>query len=142
MQRKTFLKVSAVGLAVGLLPWLAHGDVFGIDKTALAALDTQVSTVVEGYNKGNWKTFYGAGWCDQTKSIQTEQTFNALYKNMAMKEYGTLKSRKINESRSTFSDVNGLIVYDAEFSKKKGILAVNFFKEGGKYKIQQVQMQP
>ncbi|MBT9584550.1 hypothetical protein IV102_14495 [bacterium] len=59
-----------------------------------------------------------------------------------MKQYGTLKSRKINESKSTFSDRVGLIVYDAQFSQKKGTLAVNFFKEGGQYKIQQVQVQP
>ena len=142
MQRKNFLKVTCAGLALACLPWLAGADVPGIDKAGLAALDAQVGKVMEGYNSGSWKAFYGSGWAEQTKAIQTEQTFTTLYKNMYLKQYGTLKSRKINESKSTFSDMVGLIVYDAQFSNKKGTLAVNFFKEGGQYKIQQVQVQP
>ncbi len=139
MNRQTFLKMT---VALACLPILASADVPGIGKPALAALDAQVGKAMEGYNASNWKTFYAAGWAEQTKAIQTPQTFDTLYKNMYLKQYGTLKSRKINESKSTFSDMVGLIVYDAQFSSKKGTLAVNFFKENGKYKIQQLQVQP
>ena len=142
MYRKNFLKLTCAGLALCLLPWLAGADVYGIDKAQLAALDAQVGKAMDAYNASDWKGFYGSGWADQMKALQTQQVFDALYKNGYLKQYGTLKSRKIIDSRSTFSDMNGLIVYDAEFSKKKGTLAVNFFKEGGKYKFQQIQVQP
>ena len=120
----------------------ALADVPGVDKATLAALDKQVGTVMEGYNANNWKAFYGSGWAQQTKAMQTEQTFNALYTNMYLKQYGTLKSRKISESTSSFGPMNAVLMYNADFSKKKGKLAVNFFKEGGQWKIQQLQVAP
>lgn len=139
MNRKSFLMAAT---AFCLLPLLGYAEVPGIDKAALAGLDQQVGKVMEGYNANSWKGFYGSGWAEQTKAIQTEQTFNALYTNMYLKQYGTLKSRAVDEKRSTFSTMNGLIVYNAVFSKKKGSLSVNFFKEGGAWKIQQLQVGP
>ena len=97
---------------------------------------------MEGYNANSWKGFYGSGWAQQTKAIQTEQTFKVLYTDMYLKQYGTLKSRVVDEKRSSFSDMNGLLVYNGVFSKKKGSLSVNFFKEGGAWKIQQLQVGP
>ena len=38
--------------------------------------------------------------------------------------------------------MNAVLIYQATFSKKPGKLAVNFFKEGGKWKIQQLQVAP
>ncbi len=139
MNRKSFLLGC---LALTFLSGSALAEVPGIDKNSLAALDKQVGVVMEGYNTKNWKTFYGAGWADQTKAMQNEQTFNALYTNMYLKQYGTLKNRKISESKSSFGPMNAVLFYDADFSIKKGKLAVNFFKEGGKWKIQQVQVSP
>jgi len=114
----------------------------GIDKQSLAALDAQVGKVMDAYNAQNWKAFYGGGWAEQTKALQTEQTFTALYKNLAMKNFGTLKSKTMVEGESTFSEMVGLIVYKGQFSKKPGKLSVNFFKEGGTYKIQQLRIDP
>lgn len=139
MNRTSFLLAAT---AFCFYPLLGYADVPGIDKAALAGLDKQVGQVMEGYNANNWKGFYGSGWAQQTKALQTEQTFNALYTNMYLKQYGTLKSRAIDEKRSTFSTMNGLIVYNGVFSKKKGSLSVNFFKEGGAWKIQQLQVGP
>ncbi len=139
MNRKTFLLGC---LALNLLTGSARADVPGVDKATLAALDKQVGTVMEGYNANNWKAFYGSGWAQQTKAIQTEQTFKSLYSNMYLKDYGTLKNRKISDSASTFGPMNAVLIYNADFSKKKGKLAVNFFKEGGAWKIQQLQVTP
>ena len=138
MTRSRFL---TLGLATLLWAGQAFADVPGISKEELKGLDTVVGTTMDGYNAKNHKQFYST-WADQMKSIQTAQAFQSLYVNMYHKDYGTLKSRTIDESRSTFSEVNGLIMYNAVFSKKKGTLAVNFFKEGGKYKVQQVQVNP
>ncbi len=57
-------------------------------------------------------------------------------------DYGTLKSKTLVQSKSALADMNGLFVYDAVFSKKTGTLAVNFMKEGGAWKVQQVQVNP
>ncbi len=142
MNRRTFLGHACVAALAGLtLTNSARAEVFGIEQPQLSALDKVVGTTMEAYNKKNWKGFYAA-WADMMKGIQTEQAFNSLYVNMYHRDYGTLKSRTIDESRSTFSEVNGLIVYKAVFSKKSGSLAVNFFKENGQYKIQQVQINP
>lgn len=128
--------------SVALLSVVSFADVPGLDKNTLAVLDAQIDKVMAGYNGNNWKAFYASGWADQTKALQTEQTFNTLYTNMYLKQFGTLKSKKLNEGESSFSPQVGLLVYNAEFSKKKGRLCVNFFKEGGQYKIQQLQVQP
>lgn len=139
MNRKNFLLGC---LALTFLSGSALADVPGVDKATLAGLDKQVGTVMEGYNANNWKAFYGSNWAEQTKAIQTEQAFTTLYTNMYLKQYGTLKNRKINESKSSFGPMNAVLFYDADFSKKKGKLAVNWFKEGGKWKIQQLQVNP
>ncbi len=139
MNRKNFLMGC---FALSLFTGSAQADVPGVDKATLASLDKQVGKVMEGYNANNWKAFYASGWAQQTKAIQTEQTFNALYTNMYLKQYGTLKNRKISESTSSFGPMNAVLMYDADFSKKKGKLAVNWFKEGGAWKIQQLQVSP
>lgn len=138
MTRSRFL---TLGLAALLWSGQASADVPGISKEELKALDAVVGTTMDGYNAKNHKQFYST-WAGQMKSIQTPQAFQSFYVDRCHKDYGTLKSRTIDESRSTFSEVNGLIMYNAVFSKKKGTLAVNFFKEGGKYKVQQVQVNP
>ncbi|MBS2033372.1 hypothetical protein JST97_00175 [bacterium] len=139
MKPKTFLLGCA---ALCLLPSLALADVPGVDKATLGGLDKEVGKVMDGYNANNWKAFYNSSWAQQTKAIQTEQTFNTLYSNMYLKQYGTLKSRKVLDSASSFGPMNAVLIYEASFSKKAGKLAVNFFKEGGKWKIQQLQVAP
>lgn len=103
--------------------------------------DARVNGLMDAYNAKNWKKFY-VGWADQVKALQTEQVFTALYTNQAHSQFGAYKSRTLNREKSTFNDVVGLLVYDAQFAKKKGTLSVNFFKENGEYKFQQVRIDP
>lgn len=136
MQRRDFVKMAVALAAFPSLPALAASlqDNFKV-------LDPLVGKAMAAYNAKNWKNFY-AGWADQVKSIQTELAFSSMYVGMYHKQYGAFKSRKLVEAKSTFNDMMGLLVYNAEFSAKKGQLSVNFFKEGGKYKIQQIRIDP
>lgn len=113
-----------------------------VDAKLLKELEPKVDKAMAGYNAKNWKAFYGAGWADQVKALQTEQVFTSLYTNNYIKNYGTLKSKTLNQPKSVMSDMNGLLDYDAVFSNKKGHLQINFFKEGGVWKIQQLQVNP
>jgi len=126
-------------MAMSVFAQAAFADV---DAKMLKELEPKVDKAIAGYNAKNWKAFYGAGWADQVKALQTEQVFTSLYTNNYMKTYGALKSKTLDQSKSTIADTNGLLVYNAVFSKKKGTLAVNFFKENGVFKIQQVQVNP
>jgi hypothetical protein len=120
---------------------LAGAEVPGAPADVVKTADAKVGRAMQGYNAKNSKAFY-KDWAQQMKAIQTDQAFNSLYVNMYHKDYGTYQSGTIDESRSTFADMNGLLVYKAKFSKKPGTLSVNFFKEGGDYKIQQIQVGP
>ena len=138
MQRRDFLRLSVGATVLASVPALAEGN--GV-KDNFSTLDPLVGKAMEAFNAKNWKKFY-ADWAVQVKSIQTETAFTSLYINMFQMQYGTFKSRKLVDAKSTFSDLNGLLVYEAEFSSKKGQLSVNFFKEGGKFKIQQITIGP
>src|SRR5262249_35010963 len=89
------------------------------------------------------KAFF-TGWASSVKSIATEATYNALYKNGAKKELGDYKANTV-KFRKEGSVVKGdfLVVYfEAEFSKEKaGLMTVNFATEDGEYKFLQVKME-
>ena len=139
MQRRDFVKMGLAAVALAAVPSLpAQADAL---QDNFKALDPLVGKAMEAYNAKNWKQFY-ANWADQVKGIQTEVAFNGLYVGMYHKQYGTFKARKLVEAKSTFTDAIGLLVYNADFSSKKGTLSVNFFKEGGKFKIQQIRIGP
>lgn len=113
----------------------------GLTEEMFKTLDPVVERLVKAYNEGNWKAFY-ADYAKAMSALATEQSFNSLYTNMYKKQFGTIKTRKLNTQRTTMpSEMNGLIVYDVTCSKKNGVLAVNWMKEDGKWKVQQVQLQ-
>lgn len=112
----------------------------GLSEETYKALDAMVENVVKSYNAGSWKPFF-KDYAKAMSALATEQTFAALYTNNYKKSFGDIKSRKLNSSRTTFPAENGVLIYDVTCSKKNGILAVNWMKEGGQWKIQQVQLQ-
>lgn len=140
MNRRQLLKgLGAVAVASGLnAKAFALGEGF---QENFKALDPKVEELLKAYNAKSWKKFY-VGWADQMKALQTEQVFNALYINQAHPKFGAYKSRTVIEGQSVFNDVTGLLVYDAVFAKGKALLSVNFFKENGQYKFQQVRIDP
>ena len=136
MNRRQFLALSGAALVLAGLPQMAQAaDV----KAEFAALDPVVGKAMNAYNAKDSAKFY-ADWANQVKTIATPQAFKTLYVDVYHKKYGALKSRKLVDARSVMSDMNGLFVYEAQFAKGKGFLNVNFFKEGGKWKIQQIQV--
>jgi hypothetical protein len=135
LNRRAFL--ATVVASTLMLGGIAHA---AVDAAAQSGFDKQVDQAMSAYNAKNSKGFY-ANWAAMMKSIETEQAFKTLYVGKYMKEFGSYKSRKIIQARSTVSTVNALLVYHAEFSKKSATLSVNFFKEGGAFKIQQITIQ-
>lgn len=138
MNIKPLVTTLIAGMACMQLAW---SEIPGAGADVVKTADAKVARAMQGYNAKNPKAFYKE-WAKQMEAIQTSQAFNSLYVNMYHKDFGTYKSGTIDESRSTFGDMNGLLVYKARFSKKPGTLSVNFFKEGGDYKIQQIQVGP
>ncbi len=138
MNRKQFLGALLSALVV---TQVASADVPGADAAALKALEAKVDNCMSAYNAKNWKNFF-KDYAKMVAAICTEQTFNSLYVNLAHKDFGAYKSRTRDDSRSSFSEANGLLVYKGAFAKKSGTLSVNFFKEVGDWKIQQVRIDP
>ncbi len=129
---------------VGLLGWLSLAAPAGYgmedDKPAdMKAIDAIVSKAMKAYNDADYKKFF-ADYAKAMSVLATEQTFNALYKTGAMPTYGKFKSMKFIEKVSVTKGDFLLINYEAEFEKKKAKLQVNFMKEDGVYRIQQLQI--
>ena len=139
MQRRDFVKMGLATVALAAVPSLPALAASVQDN--FKTLDPLVGKAMEAYNSNNWKAFY-ANWADQVKGICTEQAFTGLYQGVYRKQYGTFKGRKLVEAKSNFTDAIGLLVYNADFSSKKATLSVNFFSEGGKFKIQQIRIDP
>ena len=138
MNRKQFLGALMGAL---FLSGVSFAEVPGADAAALKGLEAKVDNCMTAYNAKNWKNFF-KDYAKMVAAICTEQTFKTLYVNTAHKDFGAYKSRSRDDSRSTFSDMNGLLVYKAVFAKKTGTLSVNFFKEDGEWKVQQVRIDP
>ncbi|MCA9792321.1 MAG: hypothetical protein KC910_11020 [Candidatus Eremiobacteraeota bacterium] len=112
----------------------------GLSPDRFKSMDGMVDRAMAAYNADNWKKFYSE-WAQMMASICTEQAYTSLYKGQYKKNYGNFKSKKLIASRSVVADMNGLLVYEAAFDKGGKLdLAVNFFKEGDIYKIQQIQV--
>jgi hypothetical protein len=75
------------------------------------------------------------------KKLDNKQLFDALFKPHKEK-CGNYKKHTFQKQGSVQTDDLVLMVLDTEFVKKKAKVSVNFGKEGGKWKIQQVTFDP
>ena len=104
-------------------------------------LDTMIEKAMTAYNAGDSKAFF-ADYAKLMESIATPATFEALYKNGAMKEHGKFVSRKLIAGESVVEGETPLLVYEAKFEKSARVkLSVNFMQEGGKPKLMQVTIE-
>lgn len=111
------------------------------DPALLKRCEARVDQAMEGYNSKSWKDFFKE-FSKAGAAMGNEQSFNDVYVNKAMAEFGPYESRSIDDSRSIFKKTLGLLVYKAKFGKKWGTLNVNFLQEGGDWKIQQLRIDP
>ena len=75
------------------------------------------------------------------KSLDSKQLFNSLFKPHK-ESCGNYKKHSFQKEGSVLTDDIALMVLDAEFDKKKAKVSVNFGKEEGKWKVQQVTIEP
>ena len=125
--------------------------IFALLAVALAALSTplraadapkELESIVEnamkGYNAGDAKIFF-ADYAKSLSAVATPATFDALYTNMAMKEFGKYVSKKLIPGESVAQGETPLLVFEAKFEKNPRVkLSINFLQEAGKPKLMQV----
>lgn len=128
--------------------------IFAILAVALAALSTplraadapkELESIVEnamkGYNAGDAKVFF-ADYAKLLAAVAVPATFDALYKNGALKEFGKYESKKLIAAQSVVEGETPLLVFEAKFEKNPKVkLSVNFMKEEGKPKVMQVTIE-
>ncbi len=132
--------VHLMGFCCGMMLLVPAAYLDDEDKPAdMKAIDAIVSKAMKAYNEGDHKKFF-ADYAKAMSVIANEQTFNALYKMGAMATFGKFKSMKFIEKGSVTKGDFLLINYEGTFDKKKGLIQVNFMKEDGKYRIQQLQI--
>ena len=127
--------------------FLLLAAVFAFSTTGIHAadvpkpLDTMIEKAMTAYNAGDSKAFF-ADYAKLMESIATPATFDALYKNGAMKEHGKFVSRKLIAVESVVEGETPLLVYEAKFEKSARVkLSVNFMQEDGKPKLMQVTIE-
>ena len=104
-------------------------------------LDAIVEKAMKGYNDGDAKVFF-ADYAKLLAAVATPATFDALYKNAALKEFGKFVSKKLVAGQSVVEGETPLLVYEAKFEKNPRVkLAVNFMQEEGKPKVMQVTIE-
>ncbi len=102
-------------------------------------LEAMLDKALAGYNAGNHTAFY-ADFSKEMASITTEQVFNSMYRGIYFPTYGKYVSRTPIKAESLLLGDLPLLVYAAEFEKNKKVkISVNFSKEGGAFKIMQIQ---
>ena len=104
-------------------------------------LDAIVEKAMKAYNDGDSKAFF-ADYAKLLSAVATPATFDALYKNGALKEFGKFVSKKLVAGQSVIEGETPLLVYEAKFEKNPRVkLAVNFMQEEGKPKVMQVTIE-
>ncbi|MBI3925116.1 MAG: hypothetical protein HY319_06215 [Armatimonadetes bacterium] len=135
MIRSLSILLLVVALA---FPAAAEDAAPGMSQDTFQQMDAMLGNALNAYNAGNWKAFY-KDWAQLMSGIATEQSFNSLYVNMYKKNFGDYKSRTFVRERSSVAGDHAVVVYKAKFSKKDGDIGVNYFRENGKWKLQQIQ---
>ena len=104
-------------------------------------LDAIVEKAMKGYNDGDSKVFF-ADYAKLLSAVAVPATFDMLYKNAAMKEFGKFVSKKLIAAESVVEGETPLLVYEAKFEKNPKVkLSVNFMEEEGKPKVMQVTIE-
>lgn len=102
------------------------------------ALDAIVENAMKGYNAGDSRIFF-TDYAKSLSAVATPAMFDALYTNMAMKEFGKYVSKKPIPAESVVQGETPLLVYEAKFEKNPKVkLSINFLQEEGKPKLMQV----
>ena len=102
------------------------------------ALDAIVENAMKGYNAGDSKIFF-TDYAKSLSAVATPAMFDALYTNMAMKEFGKYVSKKLIAGESVVEGETPLLVFEAKFEKNPKVkLSINFLQEEGKPKLMQV----
>jgi len=103
-------------------------------------LEKMVVKLFEAYNQDDAKGVF-ADYISALKGLDSAQLYNALFKPHK-ETCGKYKKHTFRKDGSSHSDDVVLMVLDVEFDKKKAKVSVNFGKEDGKMKIQQVTIEP
>lgn len=116
-------------------------SIHGIESQSLVQCESWIDQAMQAYNAKDWEAFF-KNYARSVSASCTEATFNSLYVDRAHKQYGSYQSRSLLPARSTFGAPVGLLVYQARFSEKNATLTVNFYREDGLWKIQQIRIDP
>lgn len=103
-------------------------------------METMVVKLFEAYNKDDAKGVF-ADYFSALKNTDNEQLYNALFKP-SKETCGKYKQHTFQKEGSVVTDDAAVLVLDTAFEKKKAMVSVNFGKEDGKMKIQQVTIEP
>lgn len=100
-----------------------------------------VDKTMKAYNEGDSKAFF-ADYAKAMASIASPAMFDALYKEMALKQFGKYVSKSFIAGQSVVEGETPLLVFEAKFEKNPKVkLAFNFMKEEGKPKVMQVTIE-
>jgi hypothetical protein len=103
-------------------------------------LEEKVDKLLKAYNEGDAKTFNGE-YAKAMAGVANDTTFKTLYQDMAMKDLGKYISKTPLEKETVISPDIALLVYEAKYEKADKVkVSVNFMKEDGELKVQQVTM--
>lgn len=104
-------------------------------------LDAMVEKTMKAYNDQDSKAFF-ADYAKAMSAIASPAMFDALYKNMALKEFGKYVSKSFIAGQSVVQGETPLLVFEAKFEKNPKVkLAFNFMQEDGKPKVMQVTIE-
>ncbi|HMP02323.1 MAG TPA: hypothetical protein PKD86_15205 [Gemmatales bacterium] len=133
--------VRMLAVLVALLAGLTNAGAVE-DKANVKDLEAIIDAAMKAYNEADWKAFF-KDYSKDMAAIASEPTFKALYgPNAAMGQFGKFVKRlELIKDQSVLEGENVLAHWHAEFAKNKKVkISVNFVKEDGKYRIQQITL--
>jgi hypothetical protein len=100
-------------------------------------LEKMTVKLFEAYNKDDAKGVL-ADYVSAFKSLDADQLYKSLFKDRYKTKLGNFKSLTFQKEGSVYTDEVVLARFDGVFANKKAQIIVNFTKEDGKFKFQQV----
>ncbi|MBI3828532.1 MAG: hypothetical protein HY291_03390 [Planctomycetes bacterium] len=144
MHSKRIAFVLALALMVLAAPKLLAEEAKKDDKLsdeAIKKMEALVEKTMKGYNEEDSKAFW-EGWAKSSAPVTTEDNFKknyvGLYKNKFMGKLVS-KSRDDKDERVVLKGLSPVLIFKAEFEKKKeSKINAAFTKEGDEYKLIQL----